>query len=182
MLSFCHEESAEAVDRRAMGVDRAAVSWTTAAEEQSRPTLGIQSSVFGRHSVDSADRGGMAIPACRISLALDMLASAEIVGRTGRIVAGLESVVGSPGYRRATAMGRGVPGWELRFRQKGGAAVGKTKRGKGTKWMVLGDGQGIPLGVRLESASPAEVTLRTPRSWKPASPDPKAGRGRNQSG
>jgi hypothetical protein len=30
---------------------------------------------------------------------------------------------------------------------------------KGTKWMVLGDGQGVPLGVRLESASPAEVTL-----------------------
>jgi hypothetical protein len=43
--------------------------------------------------------------------------------------------------------------------KKGGAAVGKTKRGKGTKWIVLGDGQGIPLGVRLESTSPAEVTL-----------------------
>ena len=43
--------------------------------------------------------------------------------------------------------------------KKGGSAVGKTKRGKGTKWMVLGDGQGIPLGIRLESASPAEVTL-----------------------
>jgi transposase len=37
--------------------------------------------------------------------------------------------------------------------------VGKTKRGKGTKWMVLVDGEGIPLGVRLESASPHEVTL-----------------------
>ena len=35
----------------------------------------------------------------------------------------------------------------------------KTKRGKGTKWMVLVDGEGLPLGVRLESASPAEVTL-----------------------
>jgi hypothetical protein len=31
--------------------------------------------------------------------------------------------------------------------------------GKGTKWMVLGDGQGIPLGVRLESVSTGEVTL-----------------------
>jgi transposase len=56
-------------------------------------------------------------------------------------------------------MGRSVPGWELRGSQKGGAAVGKTKRGKGTKWMVLGDGQGVPLGIRLESASPAEITL-----------------------
>jgi transposase len=37
--------------------------------------------------------------------------------------------------------------------------VGKTKRGKETKWMVLVDGQGAPLGVHLDSASPAEVTL-----------------------
>jgi transposase len=37
--------------------------------------------------------------------------------------------------------------------------VGKTKRGKGTKWMVMVDGKGLPLGVRLESASPSEVTL-----------------------
>ena len=47
----------------------------------------------------------------------------------------------------------------FRSGEKGGSAVGKTKRGKGTKWMVLVDGQGLPLGVRLESASPAEVTL-----------------------
>jgi hypothetical protein len=31
--------------------------------------------------------------------------------------------------------------------KKRGSAVGKTKRGKGTKWMVLVDGQGLPLGV-----------------------------------
>ena len=56
-------------------------------------------------------------------------------------------------------MGRDVPGRQLRPGEKGGSAVGKTKRGKGTKWMVLVDGGGLPLGVRLESASPAEVTL-----------------------
>jgi transposase len=56
--------------------------------------------------------------------------------------------------------------------KKGGSAVGKTKRGKGTKWMILVDGKGLPLGVRLESASPSEVKLaeatvakvRVPRS------------------
>ena len=56
-------------------------------------------------------------------------------------------------------MGRDLLGRQLRPGEKGGAAVGKTKRGKGTKWMVLVDGEGIPLGVRLESASPAEVKL-----------------------
>src|ERR1035441_3619168 len=65
-----------------------------------------------------------------------------------------------------------LPGRQLRSVQKGGAAVGKTKRGKGTKWMGLVDGQGLPLGVWLESGSPSEVTLsegtlaevRVPRS------------------
>mgnify|MGYP003337718344 CR=1 FL=1 len=37
--------------------------------------------------------------------------------------------------------------------------MGKTKRGKGTKWMVVVDGQGLPLGEYLHSASPAEVRL-----------------------
>ena len=48
---------------------------------------------------------------------------------------------------------------ELRSREKGGFCVGKTKRGKGTKWMVLVDGQGVPVGAHLDSASPAEVKL-----------------------
>lgn len=36
---------------------------------------------------------------------------------------------------------------------------GKTKQGQGTKWTVQLDGEGLALGVRLESASPSEVTL-----------------------
>jgi transposase len=44
-------------------------------------------------------------------------------------------------------------------RQKGGLKVGQTKRGKGTKLMVLVDGQGTPLGLHVDSASPAEVKL-----------------------
>jgi transposase len=50
-------------------------------------------------------------------------------------------------------------GWQFRSGEKRGSAVGKTKRGKGTKWMVLVDGRGLPRGVRLESASPGEATL-----------------------
>ncbi|HEX3036232.1 MAG TPA: IS5 family transposase [Thermodesulfobacteriota bacterium] len=44
-------------------------------------------------------------------------------------------------------------------RLKRGQKVGKTKRGKGTKWMVLVDGSGTPLGAYLDSASPSEVRL-----------------------
>jgi len=43
--------------------------------------------------------------------------------------------------------------------KKGAQESGKTKRGKGTKWMVVVDGQGVPLGDQLHSASPAEVRL-----------------------
>ncbi len=43
--------------------------------------------------------------------------------------------------------------------KKGGAAVGKTKRGKGTKWMALVIGGGVPLGVELAGANRAEFKL-----------------------
>jgi transposase len=46
--------------------------------------------------------------------------------------------------------------------KKRGEKVGKTKRGKGTKIMVLIDGRGLPLGVDTASASPHEVTLIEP--------------------
>ena len=50
----------------------------------------------------------------------------------------------------------------LRAGQKRGAAVGKTKRGKGTKLMVLADGAGAPLGIHVAAATPAEVKLLEP--------------------
>ena len=38
----------------------------------------------------------------------------------------------------------------------GGAPVGKTKRGKGSKIMALADRQGLPVAVHVESATPHE--------------------------
>jgi transposase len=70
-------------------------------------------------------------------------------------------------------VGRSLSGRQLRSGEKGGSAVGKTKRGKGTKWMVLVDGQGLPLGVRLESASPAEVKLAEATLGEVRVPQPK---------
>ena len=50
-------------------------------------------------------------------------------------------------------------GWHFCILKKRGPKVGKTKRGKGSKLMVVADGRSIPLGVSLASASPHEVTL-----------------------
>ncbi len=121
--------------------------------------MGIEPGLFRGHSVDSTNRSGVAVSSRRVSLPGHLLAAAEAVAGRRRVAGCVASSAWRPGWRRPAEVGRNVPGWQLRPGQKGGDAVGKTKRGKGTKWMVLVDGQGLPLGVRLESASPAEVTL-----------------------
>src|SRR5271154_3053629 len=70
------------------------------------------------------------------------------------------------GHAGATPPGR----WRIGFKrmlcgrdfcsgQKRGRQVGKTKKGKGTEIMGIADGHGLPLALRTESASPAEVKL-----------------------
>jgi transposase len=59
----------------------------------------------------------------------------------------------------ATPLGEHVHRWLVRVGEKRGPDIGKTPRGKGSKWMVVVDGQGIPLGIHVTSARPAEVTL-----------------------
>jgi transposase len=56
-------------------------------------------------------------------------------------------------------LGRGICRCDVHPGKKRGAAVGKTKRGKGTKYLVVVDGKGIPLGSHTASASPAEIKL-----------------------
>lgn len=68
-----------------------------------------------------------------------------------------------PGFCLHT-IGGGYHGF--RWPSGGGNALGfkvdeteDSNRGKGTKWMVVVDGQGVPLGSQWVSASPGEVTL-----------------------
>jgi transposase len=135
--------------------------------------MGIESGLFRGHSVDSANRSGVAISTRGISITGDLLAAAEAVAGPGCLAERLACAVGGAGRGRSAQVGRDVPGRQLRTGKKGGEAVGKTKRGKGTKWMVLVDGQGLPLGVRLESASPAEVTLAEATLQEVRVPRPK---------
>lgn len=61
-------------------------------------------------------------------------------------------------------------------RQKRGACVGQTKRGTGTQWMVVVDGEGVPVRHLLDAASPAAGKL-----WEPTLETiavPRSGRGR----
>lgn len=58
--------------------------------------------------------------------------------------------------------GRGVPRRVLLGREKRGEAVGLTKRGKGSKLVVLVSSKGVPLGVQIAAASVAETALAEP--------------------
>jgi len=109
--------------------------------------------------VDSADGRPLAGLAGEISASFHLLAAAAGLGRTGRLAEYLAHVFERVERARATGLERVVSGRQFCFREKRGAGVGKTKRGKGTKWMVVVDGQGVPLGDYLCSASPAEVKL-----------------------
>lgn len=65
--------------------------------------------------------------------------------------------------REATAQPRsGPPRRILHGCEKRGEAVGLTKRGKGTKLVVLVSGEGVLLGVQVAAASASEASLAIP--------------------
>ncbi len=145
-------------DRSAMGENRALAS-PTAQTTQGRSPVDREPPCAGRDFMDSAERGPLAGPAGEIPASLDLLATAARLGEAGRLAENLADVPERTERAPAIEVERIVSGRELRFREKRGCGVGKTKRGKGTKWMVVVDGRGLPLGNYLHSASPAEVKL-----------------------
>jgi transposase len=88
-----------------------------------------------------------------------VLASTQNVDRSWRLGKSLVSTTPASGPRRSYRPERVFCRRNVFFGKKRGEKVGKTKRGKGTKIMVLTDGRGLPLGVDTASASPHEVTL-----------------------
>src|SRR5580700_11468951 len=109
--------------------------------------------------MDFANRSAMERPASPIRALPNFPPALPELGAFGRhgkalIDAGRASARG----RRAGSQ-RMLRGRDVCSGQKRGRCVGKTKRGKGTKIMGLADSHGLPLALRAESASPAEVTL-----------------------
>jgi transposase len=145
-------------DRSAVEEDRPFTS-EAAQTTQGRPSMDPEPSCAGRDFVDSAERGSLAGPTGEIPTSFDVLAAAARLGGAGRLVENLACVSERVERAPATEVERIVSGREFCPREKRGCEVGKTKRGKGTKWMVVVDGRGLPLGNYLHSASPAEVKL-----------------------
>ena len=134
---------------------------------------------FRGYSVGLAQRSALARSAGGISFCQHLLEKIAGVGRTRGLVKNLAWLAWATRRPGQAQLERSIFGRQLCTGQKRGLCVGKTKRGKGTKWMVVADGQGIPLGSQLVSASPAEVTLA--ESTLARISVPRIGRGRPQS-
>src|SRR5579859_561334 len=145
-------------DRSAVEENRA-LAPQAAQAAQGWPPVDREPSGPGRNSVDSPQRRSLAGPAGEVSASFHVLATATGLGRARRLAEYLARVPERTERTPAVEVERIVSGRELCSREKRGAGVGKTKRGKGTKWMVVVDGAGVPLGDHLHSASPAEVRL-----------------------
>ena len=72
--------------------------------------MDLEPGVLRGHPVDSANRGGVAFSARRVSVAPDLLATAEAVGRAGRVARRVEGAAGCAGRRGSAEVGRDVSG------------------------------------------------------------------------
>ena len=123
--------------------------------------------------VGSSCRSGSALVDADHGSALE--GSAEGVPEQGNVPS-LADAMGGPGSveghlargarhverQAAPQARRSVPRRVLRGREKRGEGVGLTKRGKGSKLVVLVSGEGVPLGVQIAAASASETSLATP--------------------
>src|SRR3989338_4187209 len=147
------------VDRRPMGEDCSPSARTAAPQGWAGAALDQRPCLLRGHPLGAAHRRPLEGAAHGVPEPRDLLASTPALGGRRDVA---EAVAGVPGRARwapSLELERGVYRRQLRPREKRGLAVGPTKRGKGTKWMVVADGAGLPLGSTLAAASPGEVTL-----------------------
>ena len=109
--------------------------------------------------MDFTHRRTLARPATAIRFIPDRTPALPKLGEVRRD--GTSAHYAGPTSQRSWRLGfeRMFCGRDFCSGQKRGRQVGKTKRGKGTKIMGIADGHGLPIALRTESASPAEVKL-----------------------
>jgi transposase len=112
--------------------------------------------------VDASQRCSVERFAQTLSVVHDLLAAPQRVDGGRYLGTSLGSTGATTRSPRARKTRRIVCRRHVFLGKKGGEKVGKTKRGKGTKIMVLTDAEGLPLGEDTASASPHEVTLIEP--------------------
>jgi transposase len=179
VVSFFYEEAASFIERRAVGGVGSVVSRTEAAQGWAWTAMGLEPCVFTGDSVGPAHRSPVARSAGGASRRFHLLAAVADVGGAGCLAASLAETAGADGRAQAAGLGGGLSGRDFRHREKRGLGVGKTRRGKGTKCMVVVDGRGVPVGTQLASAQISEHRLA--ESTLEQVKVPRSGRGRPRS-
>jgi len=146
-------------DQRAMAGSGAAFTTGSGARRWARPSLERTSQSIKRGALDFTNRGAMARPAAAIRAIPNGASALPELGALGSHRAGLAGAGRASQRGRRAGFERMFCGRDVCAGQKRGRLVGKTKRGKGTKIMGIADRHGLPLALRAESASPAEVKL-----------------------
>src|SRR5487761_1206002 len=131
----------------------------SAASGQSRSPVARDPGCAERSALDSGYRGTVARDAGEVSAVPDLPPPIPAVGAQREAGRGAEATGAASAPAGKAESGRSVRGCNFRERQKGGFAVGPTRRGKGTKIIAVAAGNSLPLAVSVDSASPAECRL-----------------------
>ncbi len=133
---------------------------TGAASRRQRPATRPRQPIRDeRHLMGAANWGSLERSTGSISVFDYLLQTLFSLGRRWRDAKDPGSAGAGSGRARRHRSGGMLYRRHLRSGEKGGSKVGKTKRGKGTKLMVIADANGLPVAVHTASASPHEVTL-----------------------
>lgn len=113
----------------------------------------------GWRALGATDRCCLGRSSGQVSITIDLLPAIQSMGEGRRVAQDIGSACQRSGGARRDRSDGMLHRRHLHGGEKGGFKVGKTKRGKGTKLMVIADASGLPLAVHTASASPHEVTL-----------------------
>jgi len=126
---------------------------------QSRSPVARNPGCAERSVLGSGHRSTVARNAGEVFAIPDLPPPIPAVGTQQEAGRSVETAGAASAPAREAQPGRSVRGCNLRERQKGGLAVGPTRRGKGTKIVAVAADNSLPLAVSVESASPAECQL-----------------------
>lgn len=92
----------------------------------------------------------------------NLLATAQAMDRVRPVSRSLDPIARDARRVSRHRLGRGDRRRDVFASKKRGASVGDTKKGKGTKLMIMIDGNGTPLSIDVTGANHAEVKLIEP--------------------
>ncbi len=147
--------------RRPVGVARTAVP-SQATGGWARSAVARYASGAERCLLGFAHRRSLARSAASLSSLSDLSSPIPTVAAFRVAYTAAPETGGRFARPREARSERSVHRCQLQFGEKGGSAVGPTRRGKGSKIMAISDGHGLPLAVHVASASPHETKLVEP--------------------